>query len=664
MGKALINIIIVLVLTMSSYAQKTDSVLILKETVVSGLETKTSLFKTPAAVHILSKEDITKLYTFTPATIFNTVAGVRMEERSPGSYRLAIRGSSIRSPFGVRNVKLYWNGIPFSDANGISYFNLLDMQSMGSIEILRGPAASMYGSGYGGVVNIKASNAEKGKTLSHSIQVGTFGTTQTSTSFAAASARSNTYLSYAALRSDGYRDHTELSRQVLNVKQEFFRNKHQMSIFGLLANLNYETPGGLTLDQKTKNAKAARATVADQKAGIIQKTGLFGVSDKYQINANWTFENALFLSKTALENPFLTNYEKRNELSVGLRSALSREFKTVKIWLGTEIQKTNSQFKVFTNASGKPTVARYVDDVISKNAFVFSQIKWQLPSDFSLEGGLSLNTQKYDINREGILASVKPYAFVNKPKMPLTSRIGLSKVFFEKLHAYARVSSGLSAPIASEIVSTLQNAPLSGTLSAEKALSREIGLKYQSKSNKIELIGFVQTIKNGLRRNLTATDTEFFTNVAAINQKGLEMSYLQKFKLAKTAHELTFNVITYDFKANKKALAGVAQKNIIIVHNINFSQNLSLISDYNYLSKMPLLDDNSIYSKSQSLLNSRLIVQKNHEHLSIKIKAGIDNILKSDYSAAYDFNAVSGRYYNPAPGRNFNGGISLAYLLP
>ncbi|MBM3440336.1 MAG: TonB-dependent receptor, partial [Bacteroidetes bacterium] len=36
---------------------------------------------------------------------FNTIAGVRMEERSPGSYRINIRGSSLRSPFGVRNVK-------------------------------------------------------------------------------------------------------------------------------------------------------------------------------------------------------------------------------------------------------------------------------------------------------------------------------------------------------------------------------------------------------------------------------------------------------------------------------------------------------------------------------------------------------------------------------
>ncbi|MFZ9719572.1 MAG: TonB-dependent receptor, partial [Chitinophagaceae bacterium] len=45
---------------------------------------------------------------------FNTIAGVRMEERSPGSYRINIRGSSLRAPFGVRNVKVYWNDIPLT----------------------------------------------------------------------------------------------------------------------------------------------------------------------------------------------------------------------------------------------------------------------------------------------------------------------------------------------------------------------------------------------------------------------------------------------------------------------------------------------------------------------------------------------------------------------
>ncbi len=664
MGKAFIGLFFIILCTKSVSGQVLDSVKVLEETIVSGLETKASLFKSPAAVHKLSREEINKLYTFSPSNVFNSMAGVRLEERSPGSYRIAIRGSSLRSPFGVRNVKLYWIGIPFSDANGISYFNLLDMQTMGSIEILRGPAASMYGSGYGGVINMKAMSAEKGKKVNYGVHVGSFGTVQTSVSYTAASSTANTTISYSTIQSEGYRDHTNLKRQSLNLKQEFFTTKHQISVFGLIAKLNYQTPGGLTLDQKTINPKAARASVADQKAGIIQNTSLFGISDIFQINKNWTLENAIFSSKTNLENPFITNYEKRKEQSLGLRSTLSKRFNAVTIWMGVETQKTKSEFKVFTNAGGYASTARYVDNVESSNSFVFSQLKWQLPRDFSIEAGLSSNSQKYNISRMASLATIKPYAFINKPDMPSTNRLAISKVFHNNFHVYARISSGLSAPIASEIVSTLQNTSNAATLSAEKAQSREIGLKYQSNSSKLEIIGFTQTIKNGLRRNLTTTEAEYFTNVGLINQKGVEISFLQKFNLGNTQHDFTANTTFYDFETNKKALVGVASKNISIVHVLKYKSNFMLITDYNYLSKMPLLDDNSVFSKSQSVLNSKIIITKSTESVSLKIKAGIENILKADYSAAYDFNALAGRYYNPAPGINFNGGIAIEYILP
>ena len=68
----------------------------------------------------------------------NTVAGVGMEERSPGSYRLSIRGSLLRSPFGVRNIKIYIDDVPLTDATGNTYLNLLDPNHLQSAEIIKG----------------------------------------------------------------------------------------------------------------------------------------------------------------------------------------------------------------------------------------------------------------------------------------------------------------------------------------------------------------------------------------------------------------------------------------------------------------------------------------------------------------------------------------------
>src|SRR5690606_40725816 len=84
----------------------------------------------------------------------NTVSGIRMEERSPGSYRLAMRGSLIRSPFGVRNTKVYMDEMPLTDAGGNTYFNLLDPNAIAAVQVIKGPDGSLFGANSGGVIRI------------------------------------------------------------------------------------------------------------------------------------------------------------------------------------------------------------------------------------------------------------------------------------------------------------------------------------------------------------------------------------------------------------------------------------------------------------------------------------------------------------------------------
>src|SRR5690606_3655794 len=67
-------------------------------------------------------------------------------------FRLSIRGSLLRSPFGVRNVKVYYDEIPLTDAGGNTYLNSLDAGSISEINILKGPDGSLFGANSGGVV--------------------------------------------------------------------------------------------------------------------------------------------------------------------------------------------------------------------------------------------------------------------------------------------------------------------------------------------------------------------------------------------------------------------------------------------------------------------------------------------------------------------------------
>src|SRR5690606_25551235 len=83
--------------------------------IVIGYDSEQMLRSVPGAVHVLSEERLRAFDDERIFTCFNSLHGVRYQERSPGSYPLSIRGSTLRAPFGDRNIKVSWNGNPFTD---------------------------------------------------------------------------------------------------------------------------------------------------------------------------------------------------------------------------------------------------------------------------------------------------------------------------------------------------------------------------------------------------------------------------------------------------------------------------------------------------------------------------------------------------------------------
>jgi len=133
-----------LLTTLIVFGQTNDSVQNLNEVKVKGFLKNTAVIWVPAAVQTISGSTLQQMSNTTLVGAVNTIPGIRMEERSPGSYRLSIRGSLLRSPFGIRNIKVYWKDLPLTDAGGNTYLNLIDNNVLGEIEILKGPAGSIY----------------------------------------------------------------------------------------------------------------------------------------------------------------------------------------------------------------------------------------------------------------------------------------------------------------------------------------------------------------------------------------------------------------------------------------------------------------------------------------------------------------------------------------
>src|SRR5258706_12314808 len=95
-------LLVLLLTTFSSLAQQeTDSSKILSEVTIKAYEQNRKLIEVAAPVAFIGQAQLKRFNNSSILPAVNITPGERMEERSPGSYRLNICGSSLRSPFGV-----------------------------------------------------------------------------------------------------------------------------------------------------------------------------------------------------------------------------------------------------------------------------------------------------------------------------------------------------------------------------------------------------------------------------------------------------------------------------------------------------------------------------------------------------------------------------------
>lgn len=692
MKKIILYFSLILFITPSfSQEVEPDSLKQLDEVFIRAFEqNRKSRFAT-ASVKVIEHNNADRYNKNSLVNGFNTIPGVRMEERSPGSYRINIRGSSLRSPFGVRNVKVYWNDIPVTDPGGNTYFNQFAYNNFSSIEVFKGPAGSLYGAGTGGLILINNFDRwQAGASLEYI--TGSYNLQNLFASARFGAKENRNQLTYARNQSDGYRVQTKMRRDNFSWQSQLkLSDKQQLTASVLFTDMYYQTPGALTLAEFNTDPKAARpagggfpGAVAAQ-AAIFQKNITAGFTNLYAINSSLKNSTTLYGAFAQIKNSAIRNYERRNEPGYGGRTVFIYNKKKEPVYngqkennfqlvAGSEFQQGRFNTQVSKNRNGNPDTLQTNDDVDYTAYSFFIQGDISIRESWFMSAGISLNKTKVDITR------LSRYPVVSQSRSyrnELAPGFSIKKLVTEDFSLKATLSRGFSPPTVAELLPS--TGVISTDLEAEYGWNYELTAGYSLLRNKLHLeaTGFYFKLNKALVQRRDISGADFFVNAGDVQQKGIELHANYTYSTISSAIidyiilqiDYTYNHFRYgsfvkgteDFSGN--TVPSVPSNTLSGILDMNIKNGLYINTTYYAASKIFLNDANTAIAAPYHLLGARIGWKKNiQKKYKLNIYAGADNLLDEKYSLGNDINAAANRFYNAAPQRNYYAGISFQWV--
>lgn len=660
------------------FSQKRDSVNFISEVKIDAYKKPTDFITSTKSVGIISKDLLQQNVPERLLESVNQIAGARMEERSPGSYRLSLRGSTLRSPFGVRNVKVYFDDFILSDASGNTYFNVISPQLIDRIELFKGPESGDYGSVTGGTVILKTKDYDEVKA---NLSIGSYGTFNENLNFSKTLGKHFFQVFQNHYQTDSYREQSRMKRQQFFIKDNFqYSEKGLFKAMLMYSDLDYQTPGGLTLEQMNQNRKQARPATAttpgalEQDAGVRNKMILTGLSNDFKFNSDFSHFIMVQGSYVDFENPFITNYENRYESNFALRT----HFNYSKIWnkvslsyrLGFEGGVNDINIRNYDNNAGIKGNPQNFDKIKNTSGFYFLSQSLTIAEKLFTDISVSLNSNSFDYLRHYPVDEKGSVSFKNQ----WLPNFGVNYLLGDGFSVRAKLGKGNSAPTNEEIRAS--NQEFNNNLNPEYGWNKEVGIRKQWRNILfVEASYFDFRMKDAIVRRQNDAGQEYFVNAGETVQKGLELLIETKpfdlennwfnqlkFRLSGSFYDFIFEKYqqnNIDYSGND--LTGVPKTTINTLFDFTFLKTLKIDYSHFYTSKIPLNDANNVWSESTLIGNIQFSVPLKVDQSTYNFFLQIQNLYNTDYVLGFDINAFGGRYYNPSAKRNFILGVQMNF---
>ena len=686
-----------------------EAPLILDPSVVTGSRSASRSFDLPYSVDSISREQISDgQLGINASEALSRVPGLVVQNRQNYAQDLQIssRGFGARSAFGVRGLKLIADGIPASTPDGQGQAATFNLDTAERIEVLRGPAATLYGSNAGGVIQMFSRDGEGPPRIGAETLMGSDGLSKHHLSAEGAVDNVGFVLDASRMDTDGYRDHSAARRDQTFAKLNFQPDDDSKLalIYSSLDQNGTQDPLGQTweaykADPRSVSAGAlnynTRKSIDHQQLGMnyeryfgdatLQVTGYTGQRSVIQY---LSIPKNIIRNGAPVPNP-------ANERGGGVVQFDRKFYGGGVRWLqpihgvpgeltligGVDFDLSRDDRHGYQNFSGNQLGVKgelrrdEIDTARSLDPYI--QANWAIDR-WTVQAGLRHSSMKLDVDDKFVVPALNNGdASGSKTYQKNTPSLSVMYAFTPDLHGYVSAGKGFETPTQAE----LAYAP-GGTegfnfgLKPSTSKQYEIGLKARlGESTRINAAVFQITTEDELVIAESNGGRTSYQNAGRTLRRGFELgleSQLSEQWSANLAYTRLQATYDSDFTSGTGAtqkqvdkgnyLPGVPQTSVFGELVWKPRDWVSTALEGMYRSQVYVEDTNQKKTApAYSVFNWRARFEQNIEHWTFHQTLRLDNLLDRQYVGSVIVGDGNDRFYEAAPGRSWYAGAGVQY---
>lgn len=668
--------------------------------VVTAAPTTVSELDTPAAVSVVNGDEMRQAAPrVNLSESLGAVPGLQVQNRQnyAQDLQLSIRGFGSRSTYGVRGLRIYVDGIPATMPDGQGQTSNIDIGSVDTIEVLRGPFSALYGNSSGGVINVTSQTGTQPPTVEASSYYGSFGTWHYGMKATGAvgdgshAGDVDYTVSTNRFTTHGYRDHSGARKNLANARLGVRIN--DVSKLTLLLNsvdIKANDAGGLTADEWRDNPRQSprgdqyntRKNTRQTQAGLRYERQLSAQDDLSVMMYAGERETTQFQSiprapqlkpshaggvidLTRHYQGIDTRLTHRGELLVPVTLTAGLDYENM-----SERRKGYENFVMVNGAPqyGEQGALRRNERNLMWNVDPYLQTQWQLTDKLSLDAGVRYSSVWFDSNDYYITpgngddsgdASYHKWLPAGSLKYALT----------DAWNVYLSAGRGFETPTINELSYRSDNqSGLNFGLKPSTNDTVEIGSKTRIGNGLLTAALFQTDTDNEIVVDSSSGGRTSYKNAGKTRRQGMELGLDQQFgeswrlKAAWTWLDATYRTnVCGDASCNGNRIPGIARNMGYASFGYQPEQGWYAGSDIRYMSDIMANDESTAKAPSWTVVGLTTGYKWSYGRMDMDLFGRVDNLFDREYVGSVIVNESNGRYYEPAPGRNYGIGLNLAW---